>query len=181
MKTTTLTLMTSSFLSAALVACGSDPKPSARTGADVDLRTGYALTPERKDDPSYVAKPAGEPDTLVLSSDTAKRCNLPEPNFAFDSARVRDAAETSLDRLTACLTDGALGDENISLVGHADERGPSSYNLALGQRRAARVKNYLVDNGVDAQRITTSSRGEMQADAANGHSDDRRVEISIRN
>ena len=49
---------------------------------------------------------------------------------------------------------------NVTLEGHADERGTREYNLALGERRANAAKNYLVGIGVDASRIRTVSYGK---------------------
>lgn len=118
--------------------------------------------------------------SIALSDEVARSCNLPEPHFAFDSAAVRDPATDHLEALTRCLTEGPLEGRNIALTGHADQRGPSSYNLALGQRRAARVERFLVSNGVKASRIATSSRGEMEAEAGDGYADDRRVEVTLR-
>ncbi len=48
----------------------------------------------------------------------------------------------------------------ISIEGHTDERGTREYNLALGERRATAVKNYLIAMGVDPRRITTVSFGK---------------------
>ncbi len=48
----------------------------------------------------------------------------------------------------------------ITVEGHCDERGTAEYNLALGQRRAAAVKDYLISLGVDASRVTVVSKGK---------------------
>ena len=48
----------------------------------------------------------------------------------------------------------------ISIEGHADERGTREYNLALGQRRAESVSNYLIANGIKRNRLVTKSYGE---------------------
>ena len=48
----------------------------------------------------------------------------------------------------------------ISIEGHADERGTREYNLALGQRRAESVSNYLIANGINGNRLITKSYGE---------------------
>jgi peptidoglycan-associated lipoprotein len=70
----------------------------------------------------------------------------------------------------------------LTLAGHCDERGTVEYNLALGQKRADAVKNYLVRGGVDAERLSTISFGkEKPVDP--GHSEaswakNRRVEFS---
>ena len=49
---------------------------------------------------------------------------------------------------------------NVTIEGHADERGTREYNLALGDRRATAAKNYLVALGVDNSRLTTISYGK---------------------
>ena len=50
----------------------------------------------------------------------------------------------------------------ITVEGHADTRGTSEYNLALGERRAAAVKQYLVSLGIGADRVVTVSKGKEQ-------------------
>ena len=51
-------------------------------------------------------------------------------------------------------------DTNVIVEGHTDDRGTREYNLALGERRAVAVKNYLISRGVDAERIKTISYGK---------------------
>lgn len=51
---------------------------------------------------------------------------------------------------------------NVTLEGHADERGTREYNIALGDRRANAVKNYLIAVGVDPSRVNTISYGKEQ-------------------
>jgi len=48
----------------------------------------------------------------------------------------------------------------ITVEGHCDERGTDAYNIALGERRAEAVKNFLVDLGISANRLNTISYGE---------------------
>jgi len=50
--------------------------------------------------------------------------------------------------------------ENIIIEGHCDERGSAAYNIALGERRAETAKNFIVDLGVESERIETVSFGE---------------------
>jgi peptidoglycan-associated lipoprotein len=50
----------------------------------------------------------------------------------------------------------------LVILGHTDERGTAEYNLALGQRRAAQVKRYLVGKGIDESRLSTQSLGDSQ-------------------
>ena len=58
----------------------------------------------------------------------------------------------------------------VTIEGHADERGTTEYNLALGDRRANAVRNYLMALGIDQERILTISYGEERP-ADPGHDD----------
>jgi peptidoglycan-associated lipoprotein len=79
-------------------------------------------------------------------------------NFDFDRSDLRDDAKANLDaKIPVLLTNSNV---TIRVSGHADERGSSEYNLALGQRRAAAAKRYLVERGVAESRIETTSFGE---------------------
>jgi peptidoglycan-associated lipoprotein len=60
------------------------------------------------------------------------------------------------------------GGGTVTIEGHCDERGSEEYNLALGDRRASGVKQYLVDLGVPASRLRTVSFGEAKP-AVVGH------------
>jgi peptidoglycan-associated lipoprotein len=87
------------------------------------------------------------------------RVTLAAPiNFDFDRAELRDDARAALDAKIPILL--ANSNVTIRIGGHADERGSSEYNLALGQRRAATAKRYLVERGVAEGRIETTSFGE---------------------
>ena len=79
-------------------------------------------------------------------------------NFDFDRSELRDDAKASLDAKIPILM--ANSGVTIRISGHADERGSSEYNLALGQRRAAAAKRYLVERGIAEGRIETISQGE---------------------
>ena len=71
---------------------------------------------------------------------------------------------------------------NVVLEGHADERGTREYNLALGQRRAETVSDYLILNGINKNRITVKSYGEekpaVYGQDEMSYSKNRRVEIN---
>jgi peptidoglycan-associated lipoprotein len=73
----------------------------------------------------------------------------------------------------------------IQIEGHCDERGTVEYNLALGERRAQSVKNFLSQLGVDGARLSTISYGEEKP-VVQGHSEDawaknRRAEFVVTN
>jgi len=82
-------------------------------------------------------------------------------HFDFDKSKIKAADEANLKRKVAILA--ANGGMQIRVDGYCDERGSVEYNLALGNRRAASAKRYLVDHGVSADRITTASYGEERA------------------
>jgi peptidoglycan-associated lipoprotein len=79
-------------------------------------------------------------------------------NFDYDQAVVRPPDQETLDRKATILL--ANPGVRIRIAGHADERGSDEYNLALGNRRAAAAKRYLVNKGVDASRVEVISYGE---------------------
>jgi peptidoglycan-associated lipoprotein len=78
--------------------------------------------------------------------------------FAYDSAVLSPIATQTLDRQAAWLKQ--YPDIVLTVEGHTDERGTREYNLALADRRANAVKNYLVALDIDAVRILTISYGE---------------------
>ncbi|MET3589278.1 peptidoglycan-associated lipoprotein [Bartonella silvatica] len=78
--------------------------------------------------------------------------------FSLDSSSIDPDAERILMRQAEWLLQYPY--YSIMIEGHADERGTREYNLALGQRRAVAVRNYLVSLGVSAQRIQTISYGK---------------------
>ena len=79
-------------------------------------------------------------------------------HFEFDSSTLTPEAQLILKKKAEWLQNNP---ESMSTVeGHCDERGTSEYNLALGDRRATSAKNFLVDLGISASRLTTISYGE---------------------
>ena len=77
--------------------------------------------------------------------------------FDFDSSSVSpEAAETLTKQAQWLSTNGS----NVTVEGHCDERGTREYNLALGEKRANSVKQFLISKGVAPNRITTISYGK---------------------
>jgi peptidoglycan-associated lipoprotein len=89
--------------------------------------------------------------------------------FEFDRAELSDAARAALDAKLPLLN--ANPNLRIRAAGNTDSRGSDEYNLALGQRRAAAVKRYLAQHGIDAARIDLISFGEERP-AVPGESED---------
>ncbi len=101
--------------------------------------------------------------------------------FEYDSDEITpDAAE--LLRLKAAVL-AANPNVRIRIEGHADQRGSTEYNLALGQRRAEAVRVFLADYGADTSRFATTSYGKerplMEGDDEYAWSRNRRAEFAI--
>ncbi len=100
--------------------------------------------------------------------------------FEFDKSNLTSKSIQTLKSAVNALNDNSS--IQITLAGHADERGTREYNLALGQRRAETVSDYLVLNGISKSRITVKSFGEERP-AVSGQNEEsyaknRRVEIN---
>ena len=89
--------------------------------------------------------------------------------FAYDSAELDPDAQELLQAQAAWIKQ--YNKTSITIEGHCDERGTREYNLALGERRAQAVKNYLNGLGVDISSISTISYGKERP-AVVGSNDD---------
>lgn len=127
--------------------------------------------------------PAGTPvDTHGCPEVGTTLFSLEGVNFAFDSAELRPEAEAHLqEALTQVQNNEAV---NISIIGHTDSVGSEAYNQGLSERRAQSVADYLISNGVDANRLSVEGRGEIQPVASNsteeGRAQNRRVDFVVR-
>ena len=100
--------------------------------------------------------------------------------FEFDKSNLTSKSIQTLKSTVNALNENSS--IQITLAGHADERGTREYNLALGQRRAETVSDYLVLNGISKNRITVKSYGEerpaVSGQNEKSYSKNRRVEIN---
>ena len=78
--------------------------------------------------------------------------------FDYDQSSLTSEAQATLDRQAAFLK--ASPSFRLVIEGHCDERGTREYNLALGDRRASAVRDYLVAKGINASRLSTISYGK---------------------
>lgn len=88
--------------------------------------------------------------------------------FDYDSYAVRADAQGSLRTLAESLKAQSV---KVQIEGHCDERGSNEYNMALGERRAQAVKDFLVMEGVASENLSTISYGEEKP-AAYGHDEE---------
>ncbi|MDN5926421.1 MAG: peptidoglycan-associated lipoprotein Pal [Hyphomicrobiales bacterium] len=97
--------------------------------------------------------------------------------FDTDSSSIRADAQATLSKQAQWLN--RYGNHAITVEGHADERGTREYNLALGARRAAATRDFLIARGVAANRIRTISYGKERpvatCDAASCWNQNRRA------
>ena len=105
--------------------------------------------------------PAPAPAATTARPAPAEFASIPELkdiHFDFDKYDIRPDAARTLDANAAWLKSN--GNQLLLIEGHCDERGTNEYNLALGERRAKSTMNYLVSQGVAANRITIISYGK---------------------
>lgn len=91
-------------------------------------------------------------------------------NFPYNESTIRlsDNTEDYLKTLAKLMTEI---DATVAIVGHTDDRGKNPYNITLGQKRADFLKKRLVNYGVQANRISTSSQGEERPEVRNATTD----------
>jgi outer membrane protein OmpA-like peptidoglycan-associated protein len=103
--------------------------------------------------------------------------------FATGKSDLTGAARPNLDKLAAFL--GEYPDRTVLIEGHTDSVGSAESNYLLSQRRAESVRSYLVNRGVQANRLTTAGLGQGSPVASNdtptGRQQNRRVEVIISN
>ena len=99
--------------------------------------------------------------------------------FDVDKSELKPAARQKLDLLVDQLK--GVDVQTIYVIGHTDSKASASYNERLSAARSQAVQRYLIDKGLDAQRVQITGRGKAQPAADNrtreGRSHNRRVEI----
>jgi peptidoglycan-associated lipoprotein len=85
---------------------------------------------------------------------------LQDVYFAYDQSDLSDEARANLQKNADWMKKWTT--TMVTVEGHADSRGTSEYNLALGERRAAAVRDYLGSLGIPTTRVTIVTMGEEQ-------------------
>jgi len=117
----------------------------------------------------------------ILSDAQGENGPLADVHFDYDQATLNEEAKGLLEKHALWLQ--AHRDNRVTLEGHCDERGTVEYNLALGDKRAQAVREYLVSLGVVAQRLNPVSYGKEKP-VDSGHTEsawakNRRVHLLV--
>lgn len=160
------------LISVVLAACagkGKDGSDSSTVDASQDSATTVSV------DNSAAVR---ESDSERLDREVREACLSTVLYFEFDKSTLTAQTRRDLDNCASALR---ASPRNVRLEGHADERGTREYNIALGERRAKSVADYLISSGVSARRIETVSYGEERPAVSGSNSaawqKNRRVEL----
>ena len=142
---------------------------------------GYYLCKKPKAEAKQVAQaePAKAPPPAAKPDPCKEKVTLPDVTFDFDKAAIRPEGAKVLgeweSRLEQCSA------VHVAIQGHTDSVGSDAYNLKLSQRRAEAVRDFLVEKGIAAARLTTKGFGKADPVASNatpeGRAQNRRVEL----
>jgi len=140
-------------------------------------------TPPPQPPPQQVQKPLTEEE--LFARKTLDQLNAEAPladvMFDYDQFAIRDDQRAALQRNADYLR--RWTSVRVSVEGHADLRGTTEYNLALGERRGNAVREYLTGLGIAADRFAVSSKGEetplCTEDTEACHARNRRVHFVI--
>jgi len=161
------------------------PPPPAPTGPSAEelaqRRADSIAAARRADSIAAARRAADEAAAHERAVATARQTLMEMVHFDYDQSDIRPDAAEVLRRKVDVLR--ASPQVQLRVTGHADERGSTEYNLALGNRRAESVRQFLTGFGLDASRFSIISLGEEQP-LVNEHNEDawaqnRRAEFQI--
>ncbi|MEZ5318867.1 MAG: OmpA family protein [Vicinamibacterales bacterium] len=164
-----LSLTVAACLLAGSVACGKkapEPPPPPPPPPPAPVQQAPPPAP-----PPPAPAPAPTPPPVDTEETRFTRMSLSELNamqpledvyFAYDKSDLSDAARAALQKNAEWMNVSFRRNTAVTIEGHADERGTNEYNLALGERRAASVRDYLTSLGIAAARLSIVSKGEEE-------------------
>ncbi len=143
----------SAFLVLFVAACATKPKDSADSSGSGSASSDSTVAAED----GAITETAGS--GIVLGSQEDLIVNVGDRVFfGYDSSDLdSDALELLQDQVAWLKQNGNV---SVTIEGHCDERGTREYNLALGEKRAQAVKNYLIGLGISPDRVSTISYGK---------------------
>ena len=140
------------FMVLFVAACATTPKDSADSSGSGSSSSGSDVSSEgtiTETEGSGIVSGSQE-DLIVNVGDRVF--------FGYDSSDLDSDALELLQDQVAWLKQNS--DVSVTIEGHCDERGTREYNLALGEKRAQAVKNYLIGLGINPDRVSTISYGK---------------------
>ena len=145
-------LLASALLVFFLAACSTTPKDTADSSGSGSTSTSsdVSSSAETETTESASIEPGSQEDLIVNVGDRVF--------FNYDSSELDNDAQELLQDQVAWLKQ--YSDVSVIIEGHCDERGTREYNLALGEKRAQSVKNYIISLGISADRVSTISYGK---------------------
>jgi peptidoglycan-associated lipoprotein len=150
----------------AVAACAKKVPPPAPAPPPPPVAAAPAPPPPPPPPPRPAPAPAPVPLTeeQIFAQKSLEQLNAERPLsdvfFDLDESTIRDDARSLLQRNADFLK--RWTSTQVTVEGHCDSRGSSEYNLALGNRRASAVKDYMVNLGVPGNRVTLISKGKEQ-------------------
>jgi len=146
-------LLTPAVVLALMSACGGNPEPAPAPAPPPPPPVASRPAPAPANNDADAARRAREAELARLRSTLAEVIY-----FDYDRSEIRADSRAVLDRKARILRDEPS--VRIRVEGHADERGSTEYNLALGSRRAEAVRAYITAAGIQASRVEIVSFGE---------------------
>ena len=152
------------FIALTVAACGKKPPAVKPEPPKPEAAPPPATKPTPPPPPTPAPPPAPRPPT---EDELFEKMTLDELNqkgiltdvfFALDSTEITQESRASIAKNMEFLK--RRMSTKIMVEGHADSRGTNEYNLALAERRAGAVRDYLVSLGLAAERVTIVSKGE---------------------
>ena len=140
------------FMVLFVAACATTPKDSADSSGSGSSSSGSDVSSEGTiTETSGTGIVSGSQEDLIVNVGD-------RVFFGYDSSDLDSDALELLQDQVAWLKQNS--DVNVTIEGHCDERGTREYNLALGEKRAQAVKNYLIGLGINPDRVSTISYGK---------------------
>jgi peptidoglycan-associated lipoprotein len=142
----------------AIGACGKKPPAVTPQPPPAEKPSTTPPTPPPPAPPPATPTPTTETPRAETLEDITK--SLQPVYFEYDSVVIKDAGRAAIQKNAEYLKGRST--VKVLIEGHADSRGTNEYNLALAERRADAVRDYLVSLGIGNDRVTIVSKGEEQ-------------------
>jgi peptidoglycan-associated lipoprotein len=165
-KCTLIAIAAISILTAACakkkVVVAQPPAPAAVAAPAPAQTPTPAPTPTAAQAPARTAPAPNYPDAVTRARIDELLAKIEDAYFDYDKASLRPDAMNALQADSTELRDilKDYPDYKLTIEGHCDERGSAEYNIALGDRRAAAAKDYLVQVGIPSGQLSTVSYGK---------------------